>query len=88
MTFFDYFGLVGAIIVTYSNVPQMVLFVRQGHARGISLSSTWLGTLGVSIRTIYLIHTTGWNLIVLGPYFFAIACCLLTLYYCYRPRKL
>lgn len=85
MKLIDLLGLAGAVIVTYSNLPQMVLFFKQGHAKGISSSSTWLGTIGVSLRTIYLIHTVGLNLIVLTPYFFSIACCLMTLYYIYRP---
>ncbi len=84
---FSAIGIIGAFIVSYSNLPQMWLFFKQGHAKGISLSSTWLGTIGLLFRTVFLIHTTGLNWIVLGPYFFAIGCCIMTLYYCYFPSK-
>jgi len=87
MTFWDLIGSTGGIIVSYSNVPQLIMFVRQGHAEGISKSSTWIGTFGLLFRMFYLMHTTNANYIVLGPYFFAIFCCILTLYYCHFPRK-
>lgn len=80
-------GIIGAFIVTYSNVPQIVLFFYQGHAKGISKSSTWLGLLGLILRTVYLIYTTNWDMIALGPYFFAIGCLLITLYFIYFPRR-
>lgn len=80
-------GILGAIIVTYSNLPQMWLFVKQGHADGISISSTWIGLVGVLLRTVYLLHTTHGDIISLAPYFFAIACIVLTLYYIYWPRR-
>lgn len=80
-------GLAGALIVTYSNLPQIWLFIKKGNADGISLSSTWLGLIGVLFRTIYLIYSAKANFIVLGPYFFAIGCILVTLYYCYFPCK-
>ncbi len=80
-------GILGAFIVTYSNLPQIILFFKQRHAEGISLSSTWLGLVGVSFRTIYLIETTHWDLIALFPYFFAIVCIGITLYFIYFPNK-
>jgi uncharacterized protein with PQ loop repeat len=86
MKLINILGLAGAFIVTYSNVPQMWLFVKQGHAKGISVSSTWIGTIGLLLRTIYLSVTTHWDLIALGPYFFALGCCVLTLYYIYYPK--
>lgn len=78
-------GLAGAVVVTYSNIPQMWLFIKQKHARGISISSTWIGLIGLLLRTVYLIHSTKGDLIALGPYFFAIGCVVLTLYYIYFP---
>lgn len=86
MNFMDTLGLIGAFIVTYSNIPQMFLFFKQGHAQGISISSTWIGTIGLLLRTAYIIHTAGLNLILLGPYFFAILSCIITLYYIHYPR--
>jgi len=82
---YELIGLAGAFIVTYSNLPQMLLFIKQKHAQGISISSNWIGLVGVILRTVYLIHTAGWNVVILGPYFFAIGCIILTLYYCYFP---
>lgn len=81
-------GIIGAIIVTYSNIPQILLFFKQGHARGISVSSNWLGFVGLLCRTIFLIYTTNWNLIVLIPYFFALFCTIVTFYYIYFPRNI
>lgn len=86
INFFDTLGLTGAFIVSTSNVPQIALFIKQKHAKGISISSTWLGFIGVLLRTIYLTHETSFNFIVLGPYFFALLCILITLYYCYFPK--
>jgi len=83
----NFIGILGAIIVTYSNLPQILLFFKKGNADGISVSSTWLGTLGTLLRTIFLVHTVGLNPIVLGPYFFALFCCLVTLVYLYFPRR-
>ncbi len=88
MTLLDIIGLAGAVIVTTSNLPQMVMFIRQGHAQGISISATWVGLIGVLFRTIYLLGTVGTNFTILGPYYFAIACILLTLYYIYFPNKI
>jgi MtN3 and saliva related transmembrane protein len=86
-TLYEIIGLSGAFIVTYSNLPQIFMFFKQKHAEGISKSSNWIGLLGVVLRTLYLIHTAGWNLVILGPYFFAIACIVITLYYCYFPNN-
>lgn len=80
-------GLTGAFIVTGSNLPQMCLFIKQGHARGISISSTWIGLVGLLLRTIYLSYSTHMDLIAMGPYFFALACTVLTLVYIYKPRS-
>lgn len=80
-------GFLGAVIVTYSNLPQILLFFKRGNANGISKSSTWLGFVGVLLRTIYLIDTTKWDMIALIPYFFALACIVITLYYIYFPSK-
>lgn len=80
-------GLTGAAIVTYSNVPQMLLFIKQGHARGISVSSTWIGLVGLLLRTVYLSYSTHMDLIAMGPYFFALGCTVLTLVYIYKPRS-
>ncbi len=87
MSLLELIGIAGALIVSVSNLPQMVLFIRNGHAKGISHSSTWVGLVGVLFRTIYLLGTVGTNFTILGPYYFAIACILLTLYYLYYPRK-
>lgn len=84
---FNALGVAGAVIVTYSNLPQIVLFVRQGHAKGISVSSTWIGFLGVALRTIFLVHTVGLNFIVLVPYFFSLLCIIITIYYLTFPRE-
>jgi len=86
-SFIEFLGTAGAIIVTYSNIPQIVLFFKQKNADGISVSSTWIGLLGTVLRTIYLIYTVGLNMIVLGPYFFAIFCILVCLYYMYFPTR-
>lgn len=80
-------GLLGAAIVMFSNIPQLILFVRQGHAEGISVSGNWVGFVGVALRTIYLAYTTHMDVISLAPYFFALACILITFYYIYFPRK-
>lgn len=87
MKLIEFIGIVGAIIVTYSNLPQIVLFIKQGHAKGISLSSTWLGLIGIIFRATFLFYTVGMNLIIFIPYFFAIFCCVLTLYYIYRIKE-
>lgn len=79
-------GIAGALIVTYSNIPQMWLFIKQGHAKGISVSSTWIGGVGLALRTVYIAHTTNYDALALGPYFFALACIALTLYYIYFPK--
>lgn len=85
MNIWECLGWAGAIIVSWSNVPQMVMFIKQKHARGISLSSTWVGFIGVVLRGIYLLWKTKGDPIALGPYAFGIACILLTLYYLYFP---
>ncbi len=87
MTKLELLGTAGAIIVTYSNVPQMVQFVKQGNAVGISKSSSWIGLIGLLLRTIYLFKVTHGDVIALGPYVFANLCVLLTLYYIYFPKK-
>jgi len=84
----DIIGYIGAFIVTYSNIPQVILFFKHGDARGISIPSTWLGLLGVCLRGVYLALTTSFNLIVLFPYFFSIGCLFITLYYCYFPSNI
>lgn len=80
-------GIVGAVIVSVSNIPQLVLFYRTGNAKGISVLGNWVGLIGVSFRTIYLYSATKGDIVALGPYFFAIACILFTKYYIYFPRK-
>lgn len=87
MKLIDLIGYSGAFIVTYSNIPQIWLFIKQKHAYGISISSGWIGLIGLILRTVYLIHSTHGDLIALGPYFFAILCTIITLYYCYFPTK-
>ena len=86
-SFYQALGIAGAVIVTTSNLPQMWMFIRQKHAEGISKSSTWVGLIGVLLRTIFILHTTSGSLVLLGPYYFAIACIILTLYYSYFPGK-
>lgn len=85
MTLLEGLGTVGALVVTYSNIPQMWQFVKQGHAIGISISSTWIGLVGLLLRTVYLAKVTHLDPIALGPYIFAILCVLLTLFYIYFP---
>lgn len=80
-------GFLGATIVMYSNVPQMWLFIKQGHAIGISKSANWIGLVGLLLRTIYLAHSTNYDMMSLAPYFFAIACTILTFYYMYFPKE-
>ena len=79
-------GIIGALIVTYSNIPQIWLFIKNGNANGISRSGTWIALIGLGLRTVYLAKATSFDAIALGPYVFAIACVVLTLYYCYFPR--
>jgi uncharacterized protein with PQ loop repeat len=82
----DVLGVAGGLILSYSNLPQLILFFKQKHAIGISKSSTWIGTFGLILRFIYLIHVSNTNFIVLWPYLFAFICCAITLYYCYFPK--
>jgi hypothetical protein len=81
----DYWGILGTLgagFVIISNLPQVFLFVRQNHALGISKSSTWIYTIGVVVRTAYLMHiSTDLNLLI--PYYFGIFCAIVTLYYIY-----
>lgn len=81
-------GIIGALLVSYSNLPQMWLFIKNGNAKGISASSTWLALLGLGLRTIYLAKATSFDPIALGPYVFAIACVILTLRYIHFPKDL
>lgn len=87
MNIFDILGTVGAVIVSYSNLPQLYLFYKQGHAIGISHSSMWIGTTGLLMRTAFLMHETKLNYVVLGPYYFGIVCTIYTFYYMYFPRR-
>lgn len=84
---FELIGLAGASIVMFSNIPQMIMFYRNKHAKGISVFGNWVGLVGVGLRTIYLWHTTRGDAISLAPYFFALACILFTKYYIYFPGK-
>lgn len=84
---FEIIGLLGATIVSISNIPQMVMFIRNKHAKGISISGNWVGFFGVVLRAIYLGHLTHWDAIALSPYGFSISCILLTFYYIYWPKK-
>ena len=86
MTLMDYIGLVGGIALAYSNIPQIALFLKQKHADGISKFSTWLWFVGLILKFVYSIHTTGYNKIILGPYILAFICCAVTLYYVYFPK--
>ncbi len=83
MTNMDYVGLAGGILLAYSNIPQIIMFLRQKHARGISKFSIWLWAVGLVLKFAYSIHTTGYNKIILMPYALSMACCVVTLYYCY-----
>lgn len=85
--FIELLGLAGAAVVMVSNVPQLILFYRQKHARGISVAGNWVGFVGVGLRTIYLAYTTHGDMIALAPYFFALFCILVTKYYIYFPSK-
>ena len=85
--FFELIGLLGASIVMFSNIPQMIMFYRNKHAKGISVLGNWVGLVGLTLRTIYLWHTTKGDAISLLPYFFAIACTLFTKYYIYWPKN-
>ena len=87
MDIWNTLGTIGAVIVTTSNIPQLYLFYKQGHAKGISQSSMWVGTAGLIMRTAFLMHETKLNYVVLGPYYFAILCTIYTFYYMYFPRK-
>ena len=80
-------GLAGASIVMVSNIPQLVMFHRNKNAHGISVLGNWVGLLGLTLRTIYLWHTTHADLLSLAPYFFAIACTLYTKYWIYYPSE-
>lgn len=84
---FELIGLAGASIVMVSNVPQLVLFWQQKHAKGISVLGNWVGLVGVGLRTIYLWHSTHGDVISLAPYFFAITCILYTKYFIYFPKE-
>lgn len=79
-------GTAGAVIVMWSNLPQIWMFIKNKNAKGISISSTWIGFIGVALRTIYLSYATHNDLIALGPYFFALLCLIITLYYIYFPK--
>lgn len=87
LKFFEVLGIIGALIVSVSNLPQLFLFFKQGHARGISHSGNIVGFIGVGLRTIYLAHATHFDLIALGPYFFALMCIGVTEFYIRWPRK-
>lgn len=84
---FELIGLAGAFIVMVSNLPQLLLFMKQGHAEGISVFGNWVGLVGVGLRTIYLWHITHGDVLSLAPYFFSLACILFTKLYIYFPRK-
>ena len=87
MAWLDLFGTLGALIVIYANLPQVLLFIKQGHAQGISKVSVWLGLLGLSFRLTYVVQTEAFDPIIVLPYGFSLAYLLITLYYCYYERK-
>jgi len=80
-------GIIGTVMVTYSNIPQLLLFFRQRHAKGISLSSTWIYTIGIILRAAFMMFLIGLNLIVMIPYVFSILSGVLTLYFCYIDKE-
>ncbi len=77
-------GLIGSSLIVYSNLPQILLFIRQSHAKGISKSSTWCWLIGTICRGAYLVHLSGWDVILLAPYVLAVVFSVVTLYYCYK----
>lgn len=87
MTFIDIIGTIGGVLLAYSNIPQIVMFFRSGHAEGISKASTWLWLVGMVCRVAYMIHVSGYDTIVLAPYGFASICCVITFYYLYFPKE-
>jgi uncharacterized protein with PQ loop repeat len=87
MNFYEGCGIAGSILLAYSNIPQIIKFIRQKHADGISLISTWLWLLGLLGKLVYTVYTTGYNKIIFYPYLFTIGCAIITLWYCYFGQK-
>lgn len=80
-------GIIGGLTLSYSNVPQLVMFFRQKHAKGISKASNWIALVGVVFRGVYTYSLVGPNPITFGPYAFSLFCIVVTMYYCHFPKK-
>jgi len=87
MSWIDLCGILGGMVLAYSNIPQIIKLIRQKHAHGISTLTQYICIFGLILKAIYTMHTTGYNLVLLIPYLLAILCAVVTLYYCYFPKK-
>jgi uncharacterized protein with PQ loop repeat len=72
-------GVLATLILGFSSVPQVILIIKQGHARGISLASVLLQILGFVLLCIYVYIKHGWDLWLHGEYLIALmmACTIL-----------
>lgn len=80
-------GVIGAILIIYSNIPQMIKFYRQGHANGISFAATHVAFMGILLRGYYQFHVTNFNWIITVPYIFSFICIMTTYYYLYKGKN-
>lgn len=83
----DVLGLLGAFCLSLCALPQALLVVRAGNAKGLSSGMLWLWFVGEVCFFAYVPLKIGWDLPLLLNYVFNLACLVVLLRYKLWPRK-
>ncbi len=80
-------GIFASIILVMSSLPQVILCLKQGHAKGVSAGMLWLWLIGMILMGIYIVSTRGGDLILFCNYSVNICMILVIMKFKYFPRK-
>ena len=78
-------GIIGAIILAFSSLPQVILTFKQGHIKGISDGLIVMWSIGVILMFIYVLPTGSIPLI--GNYLLNIIFVGVLVFYRLFPRR-